>query len=110
MSSCTRRSTIRGGSGEFKATVDGENLSGEPIGCRVREVDDPGRDVFGFAAPSERNLSCLILLDLVDPSPGYPRRSKCLTLGRTRGNGVYLHVLVGEFERPTLGEHFDGAF
>ncbi len=51
--------------------------------------------------------SCLIVSTT---SPGSPDAvSASLSVG-PRGDGVDPHVVLSEFQRPTLGERFDGAF
>jgi hypothetical protein len=48
---------------QSQAAVDGENLARQPLRGGARKLDNPFRDIFGNAAPPERNPCALVFLD-----------------------------------------------
>jgi hypothetical protein len=89
--------------GDQVMIVDGDDLAGDPVGCRVGEGDDPPRHVVGVAAATQRDAADLIGLDRLDGLGGQAGLRQDLGLGGSGGDRVDADPHGGRAPRPSCG-------
>ena len=105
------RSVIRWFLADHKPAIDADHLSGDPVICRVQQMDHGSGDIVGHTAPPKRDHLGFLLfhggLLLGGQQHAFAQERG---FNRARCDCIDANVSRGQLKRPAARQMFDGGF